>query len=350
MPAAIIPPNDSAIPDEALTPGPVTLVTLPADPVEAGATAERARLARELHDTVIQSLVGIGVQVEQAQAALAGGAPARAAQELIVLREMVAYGLEEARRTILGLRPLALTDHDLVGALAAEVARQVGSSGLRHQFSVSGRPVVLPSAVEEGLLRITQEALGNVRRHATASSVQVRLVFDAPTGRVCLTVEDDGQGFDRRNPLAGRMLAAPADPDAPALSGHYVVERSADSESYVLDLAGYGLLGMQERARLLGGELRVSSGRGVGTIVEVEVPYAGGLAPVPAAPFPLPVLGSAPRVRVDEQRTVPGLGECEREVRRDERLAVTLFRTRHTAHQRLIRRVGVLQAKSDAAE
>jgi DNA-binding NarL/FixJ family response regulator/two-component sensor histidine kinase len=298
MPAASIPPGDSPASDVALTTGQITLVALPADPREAAARAERARLARELHDTVIQSLAGIGAQVEQIETALADGAPARARRELARLREMVAYGVEEAQRTILGLRPLALTDHDLVGALAAEVARQMGSAGLRHQFSVRGTPVPLPPAVEEGLLRIAQEALSNVRRHATAGSAQVRLEFDAVAGHISLTVEDDGQGFDRRNPLAGHMLASPADPDAPALSGHYLDGQGADSESYVLDLAGYGLLGMQERARLLGGELRVSSGRGVGTLVEVEIPYAGAAAVPAAVPFALAASRSTARVRV----------------------------------------------------
>jgi DNA-binding NarL/FixJ family response regulator len=259
----------------------------PDDPIQTAVQAERERLARELHDTLIQSLVGIGAQIEQVRGALHVGNAGAAEGELARAREMVDYGLDEARRTILGLRPAALTDRDLPAALAAEVARIAERAGLRYQFTVSGTPVALPPAVEDGLLRIAQEALSNVRRHATAASVTLRLEYDAGDRIVCLTVEDDGQGFDRRNPLAGRVRAAGGDPDAPALSGQYAGEQDGDSDSYGLDLTGYGLLGMQERARLLGGELRVAAGRGVGTIVEVQVPYPGS-APTVVPPPPVP--------------------------------------------------------------
>ncbi|HET7078129.1 MAG TPA: hybrid sensor histidine kinase/response regulator transcription factor [Chloroflexia bacterium] len=255
--------------------------------IRAAVRLERERLARELHDTLIQSLVGIGAQIEQVRVAVRAGNTGAAEGELARAREMVDYGLDEARRTILGLRPAALSDHDLPAALGAEVARIAEGAGLRYQFTVSGTPVPLPPAIEDGLLRIAQEALSNVRRHATAASVTLRLEYDGGDRVVCLTVEDDGQGFDRRNPLAGRVRTAGGDPDAPALSGQYAGEQAGDSDSYGLDLTGYGLLGMQERARLLGGELRVAAGRGMGTVVEVQVPYPGS-APAVAPPAPAP--------------------------------------------------------------
>ncbi len=258
--------------------------------------AERARLARALHDTVIRTLTAIGAEIAAAQRDLAGGDTAGAAADLARLQDRVATGLEEARRTILGLHPAALPGGDLAGALAAELARQAGAAGLRQQFQLAGTPVALPLETEEDLLQIAREALQNVRRHATASSVQVRLEYDSAAPQVILAVEDDGQGFDRRNPLAGRIPAPGGDPDAPALRGAYLVPSAPDLESPVLDLTGYGLLGMEERVRLLGGELRVASGRAVGTLVEAVVPYdrPATVPPVPAHRAP----GAQRRVRV----------------------------------------------------
>jgi DNA-binding NarL/FixJ family response regulator len=260
-------------------------------PVHAGGDTapllERSRLARELHDTVVQSLVGIGAEVAAAEAALQRGDAAAVAADLAALRGMVTFAMDEARRAIIGLRPAALVERDLGGALALELARAAGAAGLRHQFTLSGVAAPLDPAVEDGLLRITQEALHNVRRHATATNVQVRLEYDAAERLVCLSIEDDGQGFDRRHPLAGDVGAAHGDPDAPALAGAF------PAAGFDADLAGYGLLGMQERARLLGGELRVASGQGMGTLIEVQAPYN----PAPAAPPP-PRVRRTPRVRV----------------------------------------------------
>ena len=136
-----------------------------------------------------------------------------ARQELARAREMAALGLDEARRAIRGLRPSPLEGRDLAGALAAELARIAGGAGLRYDFSVSGPVVPLPAALEEGLLRVAQEALTNVQRHATATRVGVVLRFD-PRGLVSVTVEDDGQGFNRRSPEAGAFQTV-VDPDRP---------------------------------------------------------------------------------------------------------------------------------------
>src|SRR6478672_8018015 len=127
----------------------------------AGGT-ERSRLARELHDTVVQSLVGIGAEVAAAEAALQTGDTAGLATDLANLRGMVTFAVDEARRAILGLRPAALVERDLGGALALELARAAGAAGLRHQFTMSGVAAPLDPAVEDGLLRIAQEALQNV--------------------------------------------------------------------------------------------------------------------------------------------------------------------------------------------
>ena len=310
--------GDTMVAGESLVTPPNRALPPPAD---SAAQAERARLARDLHDTVVQSLVGINALAAQVQTAIEAGETDRALRDVLVLREMVGYGLEEARRTILGLRPVALAGQDLPAALAAEVARQAGYAGLEHGFTVSGHPLPLAPAVEDGLLRIAQEALSNVRRHATANWVQVRLVYDSRAGRVALTVEDDGQGFDRRSPLAGQVFSGSVDPDAPALLGPYLDVREGDSEGYALDLTGYGLLGMQERARLLGGELHIAAGRGVGTILEVEMPASGNPGPpvpvqVPAGPPPaarirVVVADDHPLARAGVRRLLAGHGEIE---------------------------------------
>jgi DNA-binding NarL/FixJ family response regulator/two-component sensor histidine kinase len=256
----------------------------------AAVAAERLRLARELHDTIVQSLVALGGQLARVEATLPPDTAGPVRQELIRAREMAALGLEEARRAIRGLRPAPLEGRDLAGALSAELARIAGGAGLRYDFSVSGPVVSLPAALEEGLLRIAQEALTNVRRHATATRVGVTLRFD-PRGLVSLTVEDDGQGFNRRSPAAGGFETV-VDPDRPYGDG---AADQADSAGPPVAGDSYGLLGMRERARLLGGSLRVTSGQGIGTRVVVEVPVQGT---VPLAPV------SAPPARTNGERPV----------------------------------------------
>jgi DNA-binding NarL/FixJ family response regulator/two-component sensor histidine kinase len=254
--------------------------------------AERLRLARELHDTVVQSLVALSGQLAHAAAALPSQGTDVARHELDRAREMAAQGLEEARRAIRGLRPSPLEGRDLAGALAVELARIAGGAGLRYDFSVSGPVTPLPPALEEGLLRITQEALTNVQRHATASRVGVVLRFD-PRGVVSVTVEDDGQGFNRRSPEAGTLQTV-VDPDRPYGEGP---PGEPDPHSVPAGETSFGLIGMRERARLLGGALRVSSGQGIGTRVSVEVPIQD-TAPQPPAYLPPARATTAPPVRV----------------------------------------------------
>jgi DNA-binding NarL/FixJ family response regulator/two-component sensor histidine kinase len=245
--------------------------------------AERARLARELHDTVVQSLVALAGQLARVEATLPPDGAAR--YEVARAREMAAFGLDEARRAIRGLRPSPLEGRDLAGALSAELTRIAGTAGLRYEFTVSGVATPLAPAVEDGLLRIAQEALTNVRRHATATRVGLALSYDA-RGTVRLVVEDDGQGFNRRSPAAGalRTIVDPGDPDQP----YRLPASGADENSPPSADDSYGLLGMRERARLLGGTLRVTSGQGVGTRVVVEVPVGRTVIPAPPPSVPHP--------------------------------------------------------------
>lgn len=192
--------------------------------------AERSRVAREMHDTLAQSFVGISVQIEAARAALST-APELAAQDLARAGELARAGLGEARRSVWALRPGALEAHDLATALRATAASLSGAVPV--ELSVSGAARRLAAPLEDNLLRIGQEAMTNAVRHAAATRVDVALAFHA-TGLV-MTVHDDGRGFD-----AGSQAA------------------------------GHGLVGMRQRADVIGGELSIRSSP-QGTEIRVEV-------------------------------------------------------------------------------
>jgi two-component system, NarL family, sensor kinase len=200
-----------------------------------GARAEeRARIAREIHDTLVQGLTAIGLQLEGALTQV-GESPQRARERVQRALEVSRESLEEARRSVLDLRAMPLVGRPLAEALAALGRRFTSETGIRvHIRAPAGAP--LPLRVEAELLRIAQEALTNVRKHAAAREVEVTL--RRAGGRLHLSIRDDGRGFRSRT-------------------------RSD---------AGVGILGMQERARLVGGFLRVQSHPGRGTIVQVSVP------------------------------------------------------------------------------
>jgi len=203
--------------------------------------AERTRLSREIHDTMLQSLAGIALQVQAIARRCAPHASEQQAQ-LLALRRQVEEYVREARRAIMDLRSPMLEACGLAGALA-ELGRRIVVPPARFEMSgdlIEGVPV----AVEGELLRIGQEAIANAAHHASAQNIRVELRHEANAVR--LRVTDDGRGFD-----VERMLAAG--------SGHY------------------GLTGMQERAARMGGRLAVMSSDG-GTVVEASVPCAWPLS------------------------------------------------------------------------
>jgi two-component system NarL family sensor kinase len=204
---------------------------------EYGAAEERSRLAREIHDTLAQGLAGITLQLETADAILEGGANAEQVRSLLSNALALARSnLEEARRSVLDLRAAPLEGRSLSEALAELAAAYTARGGLKVAFSQAGAGRQLPLRIEVGLYRIAQEALANAERHANASSARLNLVFLA--GQIQLTISDDGQGFD---------------PDQ-VPPGHF------------------GLVGLNERARLLAGSLRIGSQPGKGTKIEIAVP------------------------------------------------------------------------------
>ncbi|MFL5517181.1 MAG: histidine kinase, partial [Gemmatimonadales bacterium] len=206
----------------------------------AVAAEERNRLAREIHDTLAQSLAGLTMQLEVADALAAKQGDERVIQAVTRALALTRSTLQEARRSVLDLRAAPLEGRTLPGALlelaaqaraaAPEVGVEVASEGF------DGTAGKLPPAVELGLYRIAQQALANILSHAGAARAVVRLGLSPEAVR--LRVEDDGIGFD--------PTALPPD--------------------------RFGVIGMGERARLLGGTLTIETSPGSGTAIEVVVP------------------------------------------------------------------------------
>ncbi len=200
--------------------------------------AERTRLAQELHDTVEQTLTGIALQLDTA-AKLYEGKPKHARDHLELARNLMARSQVELRRSVWDLRKRGLEQFDLPGALLESARQMTQGAGIAMELQTKGPSQALPEVVEENLLRIGQEALTNVIKHARANQVKITLEFQSH--RVALEIQDNGIGFDLK------MCAGPHD-------GHF------------------GLLGMSERAKRVGGHCVPMSEPGKGTVVRVEVP------------------------------------------------------------------------------
>ncbi len=202
--------------------------------ITRGQEDERLRLARELHDDTIQSLIALQQRVEMTRKALDKDS-ALATRKIAELQDLLVHSLDSVRRFIRDLRPTYLEELGLLPAL--EMLTREASA----QFEVQGDEQRLDAERELAIYRIVQEALSNIKKHARAKHVGVRLAFD--TDEVTATVEDDGVGFD-----------APESPTSYARAGHF------------------GLMGMQERAQLFGGNVYVKSVRDKGTKLVAYVP------------------------------------------------------------------------------
>jgi two-component system NarL family sensor kinase len=199
---------------------------------------ERNWLAREIHDTLAQGLVALTLQIELAITMLPDEPGTQAARaSLQKALELARENLEEARRSVLSLRGDRVTHIGLANAMAELVAKFTEETGIGVMSFLSGKVGRLPVNVEEGLHRIAQEALSNVRNHSHARAVSLSLQRRGRTAT--LTIRDDGVGFDPTQ-------------DVPA--GHF------------------GIRGMGERASLLGGRLDIQSRPGHGTLVRAVVP------------------------------------------------------------------------------
>ncbi len=199
---------------------------------------ERSRISRELHDDTVQGLLAIQRAIELEQARTQDPALSEALARLQGMLDQTMQGVREISRD---LRPMILEDLGLVPALRTLLERRNSDADFTVQMRVDGAPVALPAEHELALYRITQEALSNVRKHAEAQKVQVRLRFGADS--VGLSIEDNGQGFEPPASLA-----------------------------HLAQAGNFGLMGIQERARAIGGELEIDTRPGRGTRLEVTIP------------------------------------------------------------------------------
>jgi signal transduction histidine kinase len=190
---------------------------------------ERARLGRELHDETVQALIALSHKAQMVQRNFERSSP-QTSPLIAELRQMIAQGIDEVRRFSRALHPHYLEELGLVTALET-LAREVGA-----QFSMSGQPAQMQSEKALALYRIAQEALNNARHHAQADNIRVELEFDQnqATLRVC----DDGIGF-----------VPPPQLNDLTRTGHF------------------GLMGMRERAQLVGGKVSIDASPGKGTTV-----------------------------------------------------------------------------------
>jgi signal transduction histidine kinase len=205
----------------------------------AAILSERNRLAREIHDTLAQGLTATSVQLRLATK-YADGASELTNHHLDMAQQLVRGSLAEARNSIWNMRSQVLETGDLAGALENILKQMVDGTGLETDFQVTGRKRRLAPVTENNLLRVGQEAITNATKHARAKHVKVTLDFGEK--QFSLTVADDGRGFDPAHP------------------------RSSDG--------GFGLVGMQERAIELKGELKVRSAPDQGTEINLYVPLS----------------------------------------------------------------------------
>lgn len=220
--------------EQALTANASLQRTVVAQARTSGVEAERARLAREIHDTIAQSLAGV---LAQLQAADAVGDLDAVRLRLARATDLTRDALVDARRSVMDLAPAPLEGGTLAAAVTALVETWSAEHGVRADAVVTGEPRPLHPEIEATVLRIAQEALANVRRHAEARRVGVTLTFD--DDEVILDVRDDGVGFE------------PARAERPT---------------------SFGLRGMRQRAVRVAGALEIESATGAGTAVSVRLP------------------------------------------------------------------------------
>lgn len=202
---------------------------------------ERKRIAREIHDGPAQSLANLVLRAEIAERMLGTKDLEMIRSELNDLKNQVRQGLEELRKIIFNLRPMALDDLGLVPTLRKFVQDFEERTKIRAVFETAGKEQRLPSAMEAAIYRLAQEAFNNALKHAEPTFVSMELVFLQDSLK--LTISDNGKGF--------------------------VVEKA---ETRAQNYPQFGLIGMRERVELLQGEIRIQSSPGQGTKIQITVP------------------------------------------------------------------------------
>jgi ligand-binding sensor domain-containing protein/two-component sensor histidine kinase len=199
---------------------------------------ERARMAREIHDTLAQGFIGITRQLDAITKRMKDQDPI-AQQHLEVAQKMARHSLTEAMRAVMDLRAAELENSDLVSALTSATREWTAQTGVTCEIDVSETLPKLSGDIEHNVIRISQEAVTNALKHAGANKIRIHL--RTGPGKLLITVHDNGRGFEL-------------------------------SRAFVTTGGHFGLLGMRERAQRLGGELDLVSEPGAGTQVEVSIP------------------------------------------------------------------------------
>src|SRR5882672_2901311 len=215
----------------------IQLTRLSAQGRQSAVMAERNRMARDIHDTLAQGFTGVIVQLEAVEEAMSQNQAVKASGHLNRAGDLARESLREARRSVQALRPQALEEKPLSEALKDLIERMTGGTTVQAEFTLRGKPRELPAEWEANILRIGQEVLTNVLRHARASEFKVLLAFDSREIR--LEMRDNGCGFDLRRRHEG-----------------------------------FGLQGMRERAEGMGGQISIHSGEGKGTRISIVIPLA----------------------------------------------------------------------------
>jgi signal transduction histidine kinase/ligand-binding sensor domain-containing protein len=206
---------------------------------------ERSRIAREIHDTLAQGYTGVSVQLEVLAELLRQQKLGDAAKQLDMTREVVRHGLADARQSIWALRTQDAGETTLPVKLR-RMAEEAREGGLKPEFNLFGAYRPLPAETERELLRVAQEAIHNVKKHARAQRLWVQLEYRPEI--IALEVRDDGQG----GVSAQMMESTPG---------------------------RFGLTGIKERAAAIGGTVQVSSEPGMGTTIRLSAPARGDANP-----------------------------------------------------------------------
>ncbi len=208
----------------------------------AGVT-ERARVARELHDTAIQSLISIEMQVDVLRRRAAGNP--NLSSELERIQDLLRLEVLNLRELMQTMRPIDIGPHQFLDFIAELVERFSRDTGIAVRFISELQEVNLPAATCRELARVVQESLVNIRKHSGAQAAVVR--FGAQSGLWKLVVNDDGNGFP--------------------FSGRYTLRE--------LDAMRRGPAVIKERVRAVGGDLVIESMPGQGSRLEITIPQKG---------------------------------------------------------------------------
>lgn len=222
---------------------------------------ERKRIARELHDDTVQSLIAINQRLELARTSL--DSPTETRSILNEVKTMVTGAIASVRQFSRDLRPLTLEDLGLIPAMQYQVNQLAHSEGIDVHFHVEGEARELPADMEVAIYRILQETLNNVRKHADATEVKVSAIFSEE--QIILTVHDNGRGFE-------------------------VPEAMTDFASS----GSFGMMGLQERAQLFSGNVVVQSEPTNGTTIHLVIPRQSKLSQL-EIPVPLVTPNAKPQ-------------------------------------------------------